>query len=56
VPVDVRVVDSKGDPVTDLKKEDFTVTEDGIPQQVRLFDPGSAKAGKSAAASESPAG
>jgi VWFA-related protein len=38
VPVDVRVVDSKGDPVTDLKKEDFTVTEDGIPQQVRLFD------------------
>jgi VWFA-related protein len=36
--VDVRVVDLAGNPVTDLKKEDFTVTEDGVPQEVRLFD------------------
>jgi VWFA-related protein len=38
VPVDVRVVDAKGNPVTDLKKDDFTIKEDGIPQDLRLFD------------------
>ncbi len=38
VPVDVRVVDLKGNPVTDLKKEDFAVTEDGKPQEIRLFE------------------
>jgi VWFA-related protein len=37
VPVDVRVLDSKGQPVTDLKAEDFTVFEDGKPQQIRHF-------------------
>jgi len=32
------VIDLSGNPVTDLKKEDFTVKEDGIGQEVRLFD------------------
>jgi VWFA-related protein len=38
VPVDVRVVDLDGKPVTDLKKEDFTVLENGVRQDVRFFD------------------
>lgn len=38
VPVDVRVVDLNGNPVTDLTKEDFTVLEDGVRQDIRLFD------------------
>jgi VWFA-related protein len=37
VPVNVHVVDRSGRPVTDLKREDFTVLEDGVPQQVRSF-------------------
>jgi VWFA-related protein len=37
VPVDVRVVDRDGKPVTDLKREDFIVTEDGVPQKVVHF-------------------
>jgi VWFA-related protein len=38
VPVDVRVIDNKtGKPVTDLKQKDFTVLEDGVRQDVRLF-------------------
>jgi Ca-activated chloride channel homolog len=32
------VVDGKGRPVDGLKKEDFSVVEDGAPQQVRRFD------------------
>lgn len=49
VPLDVRVVDRDGKPVTDLKKEDFTVLEDGVPQPIGHFaleqlqaDPGGA--------------
>ena len=38
VPVDVRVVDRDGKPATDLKKEDFTVLENGVRQDVRFFD------------------
>jgi VWFA-related protein len=38
VPVDVRVIDRDGKPVTDLKKEDFTVLENGVRQDVRFFD------------------
>jgi VWFA-related protein len=38
VPVDVRVIDNKtGKPVTDLKQKDFTVLEDGVRQDLRLF-------------------
>ena len=37
VPVDVRVLDRNGKPVTDLKQEDFTVLEDGAPQAIRFF-------------------
>jgi VWFA-related protein len=38
VPVDVRVIDNKtGKLVTDLKQQDFTVFEDGVRQDVRLF-------------------
>ena len=37
VPVDVRVLDGDGNPVTDLTQADFTVLEDGIPQQIGHF-------------------
>jgi VWFA-related protein len=37
VPLDVRVVDANGRPITDLKAEDFTILEDGVLQQVRHF-------------------
>jgi VWFA-related protein len=38
VVVDVVVTDKHGQPVTDLKKEDFTLTEDGKPQQLKFFE------------------
>jgi VWFA-related protein len=37
VPVDVRVVDRDGKPVTDLKQEDFTILEDSVPQPIGHF-------------------
>src|SRR6266511_4365948 len=37
VQVSVVVHDSHGQPVSDLKKEDFTITERGKPQEVRFF-------------------
>jgi hypothetical protein len=37
VPVDVRVFDRSGRPVTDLTRDDFTVLEDGIPQEIVRF-------------------
>jgi len=37
VPIDVHVVDRKGQPVTDLKAEDFTVLENGVKQEIRQF-------------------
>jgi VWFA-related protein len=37
VPVDVRVLDRDGRPVTDLRQADFTVLEDGSPQEIRYF-------------------
>lgn len=36
--VDVTVTDGHGNPVTDLKREDFTVLEDGKPQKISNFD------------------
>ena len=37
VPVDVRVVDRNGKPITGLTAADFTVTEDGAPQKIVHF-------------------
>jgi VWFA-related protein len=37
VVVDVVATDSKGNPVSDLKAEDFTVLEDGKPQKLSAF-------------------
>jgi VWFA-related protein len=37
VTVDVVVADKRGDPVADLRAEDFVVTEEGRPQQVQFF-------------------
>src|SRR5882762_9854322 len=38
VSVDVIVKDKKGKAVTDLKAEDFTVYENGVPQKLEFFD------------------
>jgi VWFA-related protein len=38
VTVDVVVTDKKGNPIRDLKREDFTVTEDGAPQGIVSFE------------------
>jgi len=37
VPIDVRVIDRQGKPVTDLRQDEFVVTEDGVRQQIRHF-------------------
>ncbi len=37
VPVDVQVLDRNGKPVTGLTEADFTLLEDGAPQQIRYF-------------------
>jgi VWFA-related protein len=44
VQVSVVVHDGRGQPVADLKKEDFTLTEHGKPQEVRFFSMASATA------------
>jgi VWFA-related protein len=38
VQVDAVVTDEKGNPVTDLKAEDFEVLQDGRPQRIRNFE------------------
>ena len=38
VPVDVRVVDAKGNPITDLTRADFQVFEDGVLQEIAHFE------------------
>ena len=38
VPVDVRVLDRRGQPVNDLRKEDFAIVEDGVPQQISFLE------------------
>ena len=40
VQVNVVVHDRRGEPVTDLKKEDFTITERGKPQPISFFTMG----------------
>lgn len=42
VTLDVTVNDKLGHPVLDLGKSDFNVTENGMPQKVRYFEPTSA--------------
>jgi VWFA-related protein len=37
VPLDVRVLDERGQPITGLEAADFTVLEDGVPQVIRQF-------------------
>ena len=37
VPVDVRVIDRNGKPVTDLKESDFAILENNVRQQIRHF-------------------
>ena len=39
VPVDVRVLDRDGRPVTDLRQQDFTVLENGVAQRITQFFP-----------------
>ena len=38
VPVDVRVLDSKGRPVTDLRRDEFEIFEDGRAQEIGAFE------------------
>ncbi len=38
VSLDVIVKDKKGKALTDLKPEDFTVSENGVPQKIEFFD------------------
>jgi VWFA-related protein len=38
VTLDVIVKDKKGKAVTDLKPEDFTISENGVPQKLEFFD------------------
>src|SRR5437773_8934640 len=38
VSLDVIVKDKKGKAITDLKPEDFTVYENGVPQKIEFFD------------------
>ena len=37
VPIDVRVLDRDGRPVTDLGRDDFVILEDGVPQRIDHF-------------------
>src|SRR6185503_6600330 len=38
VNVDVMVKDKKGKPITDLKGEDFIISENGVKQNIAFFD------------------
>src|SRR2546430_15270385 len=38
VSLDVIVKDKKGKAITDLKPEEFTVSENGVPQKIEFFD------------------
>jgi len=38
VSFDVMVKDKKGKPITNLKADDFTVSENGVPQKIEFFD------------------
>ena len=49
VPVDVRVVDRDGKPITGLTASDFTIVEDGVPQKIVHFSFHALEAQQSAA-------
>jgi VWFA-related protein len=56
VNIDVIVKDKKGKYISDLKAEDFTITENGVAQKLEFFDaPLSHKPGEPAVASTAPA-
>src|SRR6478672_5609988 len=38
VVINVTVKDKAGRPIADLKKEDFQLLEDGVPQKITVFD------------------
>src|SRR5258706_3609007 len=38
ISLDLIVKDKKGKAITDLKPEDFTVSENGVPQKIEFFD------------------
>jgi VWFA-related protein len=44
VPVNVRVVDARNSPVTDLRQSDFRLFEDDKPQEIAFFEPAVAAA------------
>src|SRR3989442_10465471 len=48
VSLDVIVKDKKGKAITDLKSEDFTVFENGLPQKIEFFDSTLTAAGETA--------
>src|SRR6266436_6382458 len=52
--VNVNARDRNGNPVRDLKREDFTILEDNKPQQVISFDLENTDAVLSTAATEAP--
>ena len=37
VPIDVRVIDEQGNPVTDLRQADFAIEENGVAQEIVHF-------------------
>ncbi len=55
VPVDVRVVDRNGRPVTGLERSDFTILEDGVPQEIAHFEARALTAHPPAAGEATPA-
>jgi VWFA-related protein len=54
VPVDVRVFDRQGNPVTNLRVQDFTILEDGVPQEIVHFSINRMAPGSSAASGDGP--
>ena len=50
VPIDVRVVDKDGKPVTGLTQDDFIVLEEGVAQPIKVFTPHAFTADRAAAA------
>jgi VWFA-related protein len=64
VPIDVRVLDRNGQPVQDLREDEFEILEDGVPQRIFQFQRvglgaeagGAATAGAATGPEDSPGG